>query len=165
MGFTTVWASRFKGAARRIPFRCRAISGVAGAMMLASLLSGCMTFSDSLSESISKSVSSPFKWSSESSTSSASDRKEAYQGDIRTYVDLHARSGKDVATLGQGLTSIGEKYGISDWEAEMATFTGIGQGLARAAADQTTVEAYQKALSQGDPLKLTAMRKGYDQER
>jgi hypothetical protein len=165
MGCTPLWGHGPKGAGRRIQFHSRGIAGLTGALMLASQLSGCMTFSDSLSESISKSVSSPFKWSSESSTSSSSDRKASYQGDVRTYADLHVRSGNDVATIVNGLTAIGEKYGISDWEAEMATFTGIGQGLARAAAAPTTVEAYQKFLTQGDPRKLMAMRKGYDEGR
>ena len=132
---------------------------VFGAVTLLFSLLGC-----SLSTSISDSVSSPFKWSSDSSSSGSSDeRKESYQHDIRNFTEVHARSSNDVAGLTRGLAAISEKHGITDWEADTSTYIGIGEGLAKAKVPQIEVDAYKITLAQGDSVKTAAIQKGYEQ--
>jgi len=131
---------------------------VLGAVTLIFSLLGC-----TLSTSISDSVSSPFKWSSDSSSRSSDERKESYQHDIRTYTEVHARSNDDVAGLTRGLASISEKHGITNWEADTSTYIGIGEGLAKAKVPQIKVDAYKTTLSQGDSVKTAAIQKGFEQ--
>lgn len=132
-------------------------------MSLVFTMSGCSTVSDSLSDSFSKSVSSPFKWSSGSSSGSSEESKETYQGDIRSYAEVSSRSNSEVSEIVRGLAAIGEKHGITNWEADMATYAGIGEGLAKAKATQHRVDAYKSALSQGDYTRSAAIQKGYEQ--
>ena len=128
-------------------------------------LSGCSTLSDSLSDSVSRSVSSPFKWSSGSSSGSSGEKQETYQGDVRRYTEVAVRSNSGVGEVMRGLTAIGEKHGITNWEADMATYAGIGEGLAKAQAIQPTVDVYKSGLTQGDTDKSAAIQKGYDNGR
>ena len=131
---------------------------VAGAVMLAFSMSGC-----SISKSISDSVSSPFEWSSDSSSGSSEEKKESYRHDIRNYTEVFARSNVDAAGFSKGLSSIAEKYGITNWEADKSTYLAIGEGLAKAKSSGIQVDAYKAALSQGDPVKIAAIQKGYEQ--
>lgn len=134
---------------------------VLAALTLVISMSGCSTVSGSLSDS----VSSPFKWSSDSSKSSSEGRKDAYQGDVKYYTEVYTRSNDDVAGFTRGLSTIGEKHGILNWEADRSTFVGIGEGLAKAKAPQRQVDVYMTYLSQGDPQKTAAIRKGFEQGR
>lgn len=128
-----------------------------GATVLALAMIGC-----SISNSISDSISSPFKWSSESLSSSGGG-KEAYQGDVRDYTEAYVRSSSDFEGFTKGLASLAAKHGISNWEADEGTYTGIGQGLAKAQVKQTQLEVYKTNLSKGDAVKATAIQKGYEQ--
>jgi len=133
--------------------RCPRTLQLAGAAVLALAMAGC-----SISNSISDSVSSPFKWSSDSSKG----KKEAYQGDVRDYTEAYVRSSSDIEGFRKGLASLAEKHGISNWEADEATYTGIGEGLAKAQVKETQLEIYKSNLSKGDAVKATAIQKGYD---
>ncbi len=130
---------------------------LAGAALLALAVIGC-----SISKSISDSVSSPFKWSSESLSSSGGG-KESYQADVRDYTDAYVRSSSDVEGFRKGLASIAEKHGISNWEADEATYTGVGAGLAKARVNETQLDVYKTNLSKGDATKARAIQNGYDQ--
>ena len=127
---------------------------VAGTALLALATTGC-----SISDSISDSISSPFKWSSHSSGSS-SDR-ESYRGDVRDYTEAYLLSSDNLPGYRKGLASIARKYGISNWEADQATFTGIGEGLGKAKVKLAQLEVYEKNLAGGDALKAAAIEKGY----
>lgn len=141
--------SRGRSIARRLQ--------VAGAAGIVLAMTGC-----SISDSISDSISSPFKWSSDSSRSSR-DNKESYQGDVRDYTEAYVRSNDNVRGFRNGLASIAEKHGISNWEADTATYRGIGQGLGKAKVKQAQLEVYKSNLAGGDATYAAAMQKGYDQ--
>lgn len=138
---------------------CRALQAAAAAAIACSML-GCSTTS-----SISDSVSSPFKWSSDSSSSSSGEQKESYQHDIRTYTAAYVSSNSDVAGLTRGLASIAHQQGITNWEADRSTYLAVGEGLAKAEVPEARVEVYQTTLSRGDAAKADAIRKGFEQER
>ena len=125
-------------------------------MTLLCAVTGC-----SISTSISDSVSSPFKSSSDSSTSSPADRTESYLYDIRDYTEAYVKSSSDIEGFKKGLASIAEKHGVTNWEADQTTFRGIGKGLAKAGATQMQVEVYKTNLAMGDPVKSAAIQKGY----
>lgn len=150
---TTV-SSRRAGAC--LASRRRRTLQYAGTAVLALAMIGC-----SISNSISDSVSSPFKWSSRSSKSN--NEKESYQGDVRDYTEAYTRSSSDIEGFRKGLTSLAQKHGISNWEADDTTYTGIGQGLAKARVKKTQLEVYETNLAGGDAVKAVAIQKGYDQ--
>jgi hypothetical protein len=129
---------------------------LAGAAVFALAVAGC---------SISESASSPFKSSSASFDSSSRGAKESYQNDVSDYTEAYARSSSDLEGFRKGLASIAEKHGISNWEADEATYTGIGAGLAKAQVNETQLEVYKNNLSKGDDVKATAIQKGYDQNK
>jgi len=129
---------------------------VLGAALLVLSMFGC-----SISTSISDSVSSPFKWSS----SSLESRTEAYQGDVRDYAEAYAKSSTDMAGFKSGLGSIAGKHGITNWEADEATYVGIGEGLAKAKITEAQYEVYKANLTQGDAVKAAAIQKGYTKDR
>jgi hypothetical protein len=135
----------------------------AGALLAAFSLPGCMA-SSSISES-SNSISTSFNSSSKSSTSSSEEKKEAYLGDVRHYTAAYTRSNSDVAGLAKGLAAVSEKHGITNWEADNATFEGIGAGFARANLPRQQIEAYMSYLAMGDQLKMAALQKGFSQGR
>jgi len=133
---------------------------MAGSAVLALAVTGCSISVSSTSDS-----SSSFKWSSESSSSSSksSNQKESYQNDVRDYTEAYARSSNDPAGFRSGLASVAQKHGITNWEADQATYTGIGQGLGKAQVNQSQLEVYKTDLAGGDAARATAMQEGYDQ--
>lgn len=144
----------------------RATLLVMATTLLLATVPGCSTVSESFSESsasgFSKSISSPFKWSSGSSSESSQDVKESYRSDVRLFAEISSHSNSGVDDVTRGLTVIGEKYGISNWEADMTTFTGFGEGLAKAKTAQEKVDTYKKWLSRGDLIKSASIQKAYE---
>jgi len=125
-------------------------------MLLLTTAIGC-SFSDS-SESISKSISSPF----ESSSASSPGGTEAYQNDVADYTYAYVISAGQADTFLKGLASVAERHGITNWEADDATYVGIGQGLSKAKFTQTQVEVFAKNVSGGDAKKVQLVQQGYD---
>lgn len=144
-------------------FRIFRVLYVTGTVMFLFSMLGC-AIGSSISES-SDSISGSFESSSKSSKSPSEERKEAYQGDIRNYTDVYTRSNSDVAGFAKGLSSIGDKYGTTNWEADNSTYVGIGEGLAQAKIPQRQVDVYMTYLAQGDPIKIAAIQKGLGQDR
>jgi hypothetical protein len=132
------------------------------AMFFVVMLSGCAGVVNHISDDISGWVSSPFLWSSDLVRSSSREIRNAYRGDIRSYVAVSSHSNSDVEEIQSGLAAIGEKHGITDWEADMVTYTGIGEGLAQAKESQQKVDDYKSCLAQGDYAKSVAIQKGYE---
>ena len=116
---------------------------------------GC-SFSDS-SESISKSISSPFQSSSASSPSA-----EAYQNDVADYTHAYVISGGQFDTFMKGLANVAERHGVTNWEADDATYTGIGRGLAKAKFTPAQVEVFGKNVSGGDAKKARLVQEGFE---
>ncbi len=133
----------------------------AGAVTLLVSMSGC----SSLSTSISDSVSSPFKWSSDSSSHSSEGKEEAYQGDVREYTAAYVQSSGDIEAFRKGLTSLAAQHGIMNWEADQAVYIGIGEGLAKARVSGIRFEAFTTSLCGGDAVKDSAIRKGFERYR
>jgi len=110
--------------------------------------------------SISKSISSPFESSSASSASSSRssspERGLAYREDVRDYTQAYVKSGGDFASFSRGLGSIAQKHGVSNWEADMDTYVGIGAGLKQAGATQSQLEVWKTNLAAGDASKAAA---------
>ena len=108
------------------------------------------------------SAASPFRWGAGLFSRQPAHSIEDYQNDIRNYVERSSRSDIGMDELARGVAAIGERYGIADWEADMVTYTGIGEGLARADISQQQVDAYKSGLSCGDYTKSAAIQRGYE---
>lgn len=140
--------------------RARAFLCFSAVAALAFAASGC-----SISRSISDSISSPFEWSSDSSDSSSHDHDDAYLNDLRDYTDVYVRSSTDPEGLKRGVSVIAQKHGVTNWEADSATFRGIGEGLGKADVSQKEVDSFKMALADNRPIESAAIQRGYDAER
>jgi hypothetical protein len=121
-------------------------------------LAGCGSFSDS-SKSSSKFISSPI-----TSSSGSSSPEDAYREDVRDYTAAHIKSGGTTADLRTEIGRLAEKHGISDWESSEATYTGVGEGLAKAGYKQVEVDAFKKNMAE-TPDQAEWIQKGYDSAR
>ena len=142
---------------RHTTYGLRKAVQLTGVVVLAMIMFGC-----SISKSISDSASSPFDSSSDSSKSSSQGKEAAYQSDVRDYTEAYVRSSGDIKAFKAGLTSIASKHGITNWEADQATYTGIGEGLGKAQATDAQLEVYKANIAQGDAAKASAIQKGCD---
>ena len=134
------------------------VKHVVPVMLLLATAAGC-SFSDS-SASISKSISSPF----ESSSASSPGGKEAYENDVADYTYAHVISSNQFDTFWKGLANVAERHGVTNWEAEDATYVGIGKGIRRAKLSQAQLEVIAKNLSGGDTKKIKLIQEGYNTE-
>lgn len=141
---------------------------VCGALAVAS--AGC-SFSYS-SESISDSITGSSKSVSDSISSSSPDgsskSEQAYREDVRDYTSTAARSGRRAAEFEGGLARVAEQHGVTNWEADRATWVGIGEGLGRAGVGADELRKWSDALAHDQPAGLPAdrlMRQGYDAGR
>lgn len=130
-----------------------------GLSLLLVLQSGCSFSYSSKSSSDSSASSSD---SSASSSGSSANRTEAYEADVRDYTSAYVRSGGDFNSFMAGLGNVASKHGITNWEADNATYVGIGRGLKAANVTQLQVDVYKTNLSKGDATKAAAIQQGYD---
>jgi hypothetical protein len=137
-----------------------AVSGVRAlaALVGLSLLPACGSLSKS-SDSSSAIISSPITSSSKSSSP-----EDAYREDVRDFTAAHVQSGGGAADLRAEIGKLAAKHGISDWEANQATYRGIGQGLAKAGYKQLQVDAFKNNLAD-TPEQAEWIQKGYDSAR
>jgi hypothetical protein len=131
----------------------RAIFGFVAVGIVA--LAGCGSLSDS-SKSSSNIISSP-----STSSSRSSSPEDAYREDVRDYTAAHVKSGGTTADLRAEIGKLAEKHGISDWEANEATYRGIGEGLGKAGYRQVEVDAFKKNMAE-TPQQAEWIQKGYD---
>jgi len=129
---------------------------VAALGTLAMLIAGC-SISDSIKSSSDSSAS-----SSRSSSSSSGAQRQSYLNDVRGYTDAYAKSGGQFDGFTRGLSSIASKHGVSDWESDADTYTGIGAGLKKAAVPPAQFEVWKQNLTNGDATKAAAMQQGYN---
>jgi hypothetical protein len=131
------------------------------AALLIAPLVGCLISASSTS--LSKSSRSS---SNSSSSSSPGAAERAYREDVSDYTRAYAKSGGgDFRTFQGDLAKLAEKHGITNWEANPATYTAIGEGLGRAEVSDAELMAYKRNLSAGDPDKAKAIQTGYDSAR
>ena len=112
----------------------------------------------SISESVkssSKIVSSPFKSSGSSSPG------DEYRQDVRDFTAAYLKSGGDAAKLKQEIGSVAEKHGVTDWENNQSTYTGLGEGLAKAGLSEVEFDAYSRTLADTDEQEKW-LKEGYD---
>jgi hypothetical protein len=127
----------------------------AAALALAGPLACSFSYSsDSISDS-SKSV-------SDSSKSSSGEDTARFLRDVEQYTVafLRARGGSAEGFLA-GLGDLARRRGVSDWEAEPATWEAIGRGLGRAQVADAERVAYEHAWAGGDAAKLQALGRGH----
>src|SRR5262245_34584208 len=112
----------------------------------------------SATSSVSSSIS-----SDSSSRSSSPDTKEAaYRDDVRDYTEAYVKSGGQFDAFQKRIGELARRYDITNWEDSLATWEGIGAGLARARASQTQVYAFKQHLAGGDARKMEALQKAYN---
>jgi hypothetical protein len=111
------------------------------------------------SESSAKSCTSPSRSSASSSDSSGEDeKKEAYRNDVRDFTAAwagrHDGRESDFAAARQGdwdgfeagLSEVARRHGVTDWEADDATYAAIGDGLRRARVGEDAIARYATRL-------------------
>ena len=130
--------------------------------------SGCSfsASSASISDSIAGSSESISDSLSSSSPQDSSPSEQAYREDVRDYTATAARSGRTGADFQTGLAAVAERHGVTNWEADGATFVGIGEGLARAGVDRTAMERWSTELSAEEKTSQPIGRlieQGYDE--
>lgn len=135
--------------------RCMALTAALGLL----LPLGACSFIDS-SVSSSDSIASS---SASFSSSSPESREASYRDDVRDYTYAYVISGGDPAAFQAKLATIAEKHGITNWEANQATYVGIGQGLGKAKVKPVELEAFKQNLSGGDASRAQAIQRGFEQ--
>jgi hypothetical protein len=140
---------------RNVLLSCRLVLSVLAVILLA--LQAC-----SISKSSSDSSESSSDSSASSSASSSPPSKESlYRDDVRDYTAAYVKSGGQIADFNAKVSQLAQARGITNWEENMATYEGIGQGLAKAGVSGVAYDTYVTNLSRGDPNKAAAIRKGY----
>ena len=120
----------------------------AGVLLL--LGSGCQSISDS--------ITSPSRWAAQSSQASAdssnavsdsisgssSPRRDhaatRYQEDLRVASQTFATTGGDSEAFVREIGAIAEQHGITDWEADRATWLALGEGFRQAGLSRDQVD-------------------------
>ena len=69
------------------------------------------------------------------------------------------------ARLPVSIARLAERHGITDWEANLATYVAIGEDLGLAKVNEAELMAYQRGLGGDDLSKREAIRRGYDARR
>jgi len=147
----------------------RTIVVLIGAVAL-SLSAGCGVFKSSTTqasvESSSdssaaafRSSSSPFRWSSDSSSPSG-ESSSAYQHDVTDYTAKFAASEGNAQSFQRDLSAIAEGHGVTDWEQDDATYLAIGRGLAKAGLSEQRFQDFAAQLSNDGQLAL--VKSGYE---
>ena len=141
------------------------------ALGVAGMVSAGCSFSYS-SASISDSIAGSSKSISDSLSSSSpkdsTPSEQAYREDVRDYTATAARSGRTVADFESGLAAVAERHGVTNWEADGATYVGIGEGLARAGVDRSGVDRWSTELSRDESTSQPIgklIREGYHENR
>ncbi|MDX2167342.1 MAG: putative lipoprotein [Deltaproteobacteria bacterium] len=135
---------------------------IPAASLVLLLVAGCSFYDSSRSSSESSGSSSASSASSSGSSASSAARKDSYINDVAGYTEAYAKSGGQFDGFTRGLSEIAQKHGVTDWESDADTFTGIGAGLRRANVPSAQFEVWKQNLTNGDATKATAMQKGYD---
>lgn len=128
---------------------------------LALLQAGCSFYYSS--ESSWKTSTSPSRSSASSSPDDddGDEDDEAYRNDVRDFTAAYAAARRDLDGFERGLGEVARRHGVTDWEADDATFVAIGAGLKRAGVGADDRAAYETAIGAGEPAKRALIRRGY----
>lgn len=139
-----------------------ALALVAVAALLVS--QGCSFVASSKSSS--KIVSSPFTSSARSSDGGGEAQSAQYQAEAESYSQAFVEAGGGKAdSFQRGLSRIAAERGISDWEADPATWVAVGRGLARADVAEDQAGRYAGSWSQGSQDLASLVMQGYQASR
>ena len=122
-----------------------------GAAVLAAiplLLSGCAGFAES-SGSVAESSASMASMASVSASSAGmmASAEKAFQDDVRIAAAASAESGARSAELLRSIGQVAASHGISDWEANSATYYAVGEGLRQGGIDEAGLLAMADELA------------------
>lgn len=132
-------------------------SGVLLLIAILQLGTGCSFSASSKSSSES---------SASSSASSSPESKETqYRNDVRDFTASYVKSGGQIQDFKRRLADLAKERGITDWEANLLTYEGIGRGLGKAKVSQVELDTYTTNLAGGDPARSKAVKDGYDAEK
>lgn len=99
--------------------------------------------------------------SARSSGSSSGKESARFQQDVEQYTTLYVEErGRDESAFLAGIGDLAREQGISDWEAEAATWEAIGRGLGRAPLSEAERGAYAQAWADGDAGRMRALGRG-----
>ena len=129
---------------------------------LALLPLGCSFYYSS--ESSVKTLTSPSRSSASSSGDEDDDdaEKKAYREDVRDFTVAFATESADLGGFEDGLAAVARRHGITDWEADAATYTAVGAGLQRAQVPAVDRARYESLVGRDEPTKIDLIRRGYD---
>lgn len=108
-----------------------------------------------------RSSSSPFRWSSDSSSPSDAS-PSAYQRDVTDYTAKFAASNGEPRSFQRDLSAIAEGHGVTNWERDDATYLAIGRGLAKAGVSERRFQQLAVQLSNANPSQLALLKSGYE---
>jgi len=133
------------------------------AIAIASALAGFgCSFSDSsrsISDSVNHSSDSSGR-SSDSSSSSSKDQKSSFADDLVEYTQAYVKAGGGAEGFLDGVGDLARKRGVSDWEADDATWVSIGRGLGMTKLSDSDLVAYENVWAAGDPERVAALQRG-----
>jgi hypothetical protein len=115
--------------------------------------------SKSISDSTSSIVSSP---------SSVSGKSKKFLNAVADYTVAFVKSSSPNAgydTFLKGLSDVAAKEGVTNWEQDSLTYTGIGMGLKKADVEGVAYETYKKNFAGGDSKKMEEIQDGYESEK
>ena len=110
------------------------------------------------SDSSMKTLTSPCR---SSGSSKDEDKKEAYRDDVRDFTAAYASTRHDLQVFEQGLGEVARRHGITDWEADDATYVAVGAGLRRAVVSGPELASYETTIGSTEPAKVALIRSGY----
>ena len=144
----------------------RLTTGLSSAAVALLLLAGPLACSFSYSsKSLSDSSKSSSDSSSSSSRSSSPNTEAEYRNDVSDYTEAYVVSGGSDGAFLNGIGGLAETRGITDWESDENTWTGIGSGLGRTAITDVQLGVYKENWGGGDPQKIQQIQKGFDAAR
>ncbi len=107
--------------------------------------------------------------SSDSSASSGSSSPESaetkYKNQVREYTAGYVRTGGQRDAFRRGLGDFAQKNGITNWEDNMLTYEGIGEGLGEAGVSDVQLKGYMDGMVGDNAAKRAAIQKGYDAKK
>jgi hypothetical protein len=127
-------------------------------------IGSALTFSMgcSISASIESSLdilSSPFE---SSSASSDGEETAAFQEETEGFTATYVAAGNTGAeSFQKGLSDIAAQRGISDWEANPATWTSVGRGLGQTGISEAAAANFAENLAAGDEQIVALLMQGY----
>lgn len=110
------------------------------------------------SESSWKSSTSPCR---SSGSSKDEDKKEAYRDDVRDFTAAYAAERASLDGFESGLATVARRHGVTDWEADDATYSAIGAGLRQARVADADAARWAAAIGRGAPAKVALVQRGY----